>query len=126
MAIFVFGDHGAVIRKFCKDSKGTKIDITGATITLRWSQGGATEERPMTIENGPNGVATYVVQAGDFQPDQPVHFETEYAPPGERHTTPITDGPHTIRQNLEDAPMLMSGKKKPAPAVLRTAPPDPA
>ncbi len=65
---FVAGDTGSVLRITCRNADGAIIDLTGATVTLRWKdQAGILVERNMTIVGAAtNGVAEYQFAAGEL------------------------------------------------------------
>ena len=66
---FVQLDTGSTLRVTCKDSDtGNVIDLTGATLTLRYKIGSADKvEKTMTLES-PNtaGIATYKFLASEL------------------------------------------------------------
>ena len=64
---FVAGDTGSVRRITCRDDDGSVIDLTGATVTIRWKDAAGTlVERPMTVVSPAAGVAEYQFAAGEL------------------------------------------------------------
>jgi hypothetical protein len=64
---FVAGDTNSALVVTCKDKDGVAIDITSATVTLKWSVDGATAvSKTMTVTDGPNGVASYTFATGEL------------------------------------------------------------
>lgn len=86
---FVAGDTGSVLRVTCKDNAtGAAINLTGATVELRWNAGGITTTRTMTVIDATNGVAEYQFTATDLVPGE-MAFEVK-----------ITDSGGKILRNL--------------------------
>lgn len=64
---FVAADTNSALVVTCNDKDGTVIDISSATVTLRWSiDGGTVVSKTMTIVDGPNGVASYTFGTGEL------------------------------------------------------------
>lgn len=65
---FVSDDTGSVLQVTCvKKSDGSAINLTGATVTLRWySSSKVIVERPMTIVTPLSGICTYQFVAGEL------------------------------------------------------------
>ncbi len=64
---FVAGDTGSVRRITCRNADGTPIDLTGASVTIRWrDSGGNVVERAMIIVSAIDGVAEYQFAAGEL------------------------------------------------------------
>jgi len=114
-AKYVEGDHGTIIRRHVKDQNGVVLDITGGTVFLCWSQNNIVQRRPMTLTDPVNGIAEYIVQAGDlvFVAGSPgPSFELEYNDStGNRYTTPVLDGPYEIRKPICAVTPLAAAKR---------------
>ena len=78
MADLVTGDTGSVYQVTCIDgATGTAIDLTGATVRLRWEDDtGTIQTRVMGITDAPNGVAEYQFASGEIIYPR-MRFETE-------------------------------------------------
>lgn len=64
---FVAGDTNSALVVTCKDKDGVVIDISAATVSLKWSiDGAAAVTKTMTITDGPNGVASYTFGTGEL------------------------------------------------------------
>jgi len=64
---FVTGDTGSKLVATCvTNSDGLAIDLTGATVRLRWEGDTSVQTKVMTITDGPNGVAEYQFLAGEI------------------------------------------------------------
>ena len=64
---FVAGDTGSVRRITCRDDDGNAIDLTGATVTIRWKDtAGTLVERPMTVVSPAAGVVEYKFGADEL------------------------------------------------------------
>jgi len=66
---FIANDTGSVLEVTCQnDSDSSAINLTGATVTLRWNNiAGTTVEQAMTITNATGGVAQYQFTAGELE-----------------------------------------------------------
>ena len=76
---FVAGDTGSILRVTCKnDSDDAVIDITGATMKLKWkNKSGILQTKTMTPINPPtNGKAEYQFATGELFPGL-MEFEIE-------------------------------------------------
>lgn len=93
MTDFVEGDTGSVLRVTClKKSDGTAINLTGATVRLKWigSDGSTLTTQVMTIESPASaGIVTYQFAADELFPHL-MKFEVE-----------ITDAGGYVLSNLE-------------------------
>ena len=72
---FVENDDGSILRITCYNDDQSVIDLTGATVVLRWrNSSGAMVERNMTIVGAAtNGIAEYQFSLGElFAPK--MHF----------------------------------------------------
>ena len=78
MADLVTGDTGSIFQVTCTDaSTGQVIDLTGATVRLRWEDDtGTVQTRIMGVTDAVNGVAEYQFAAGEIIYPRMV-FETE-------------------------------------------------
>jgi hypothetical protein len=65
---FVAGDTNSVLTVTCQKADGTgPMNLTGGTVTLRWSVDGATKvEKTMTLTDPANGVASYTFGTGEL------------------------------------------------------------
>lgn len=66
---FVSGDTGSTLKVTCKnDGDSTIIDLTGATVKLRWKDSSSTlQTRTMSIVNpATSGIAEYQFLAGEL------------------------------------------------------------
>lgn len=74
MAIdFVAGDTASKLSVTCLNkSTGAAIDLTGATVLIRWQSALALVERPMVVTNAVGGVAEYSFGAGELEYSGPV------------------------------------------------------
>lgn len=68
MLRLVAGDTESTLKITCKDSDGTVINLTGATVRVYWRiANGNVQSRTMTIDASPaTGIATYKFQSGDL------------------------------------------------------------
>jgi hypothetical protein len=86
----VTGDTGSVLQVTCTDNDtAAAIDLTGATVTLRWEGDTAIVEKTMTIDDAAGGVVSYQFLAGEIISPK-MKFEVE-----------ITDSGGYITTNLE-------------------------
>lgn len=86
----VTGDTGSVLTVTCTDNdSAAAINLTGATVLLRWEGDTALVERTMTIADAPAGIVTYRFLAGEIIFPR-MKFEVE-----------ITDSGGLITTNLE-------------------------
>ena len=67
-AELVTGDTGSILRITCKDNElGTAINLTGATVTLRWENAsGTVTSKTMTIVTAASGICQYQFAAGEI------------------------------------------------------------
>ena len=67
---FVQDDSGSKLEVTCKnDSDKSVIDLTGATVKIRWKdKAGSVVEKTMTVTNAAGGVAEYRFAAGELEP----------------------------------------------------------
>lgn len=65
---FVAGDTGSVLRVTCtNDSDDTAINLTGATVALRWlNSAGTLVSQNMTIVTAASGIAQYQFTASEL------------------------------------------------------------
>lgn len=65
---FVAGDTGSKLEVTCKnDADNTAINLTGATVKLKWKDaGGALQTKTMTITGAVAGVAEYQFLTGEL------------------------------------------------------------
>ena len=64
---FVAGDTGSKLRVTCQNSDGTVIDLTGATVVLKWHDiAGLLVTRTMTIVNAVAGIVEYQFLASEL------------------------------------------------------------
>lgn len=65
---FVAGDTGSKLEVTCKnDADNTAINLTGATVKLKWKDAGGTlQTKTMTITSAATGVAEYQFLAGEL------------------------------------------------------------
>ncbi len=65
---FVENDTGGKLRVTCKSAQGAAIDLTGATITLKWRKAdGQLETKPMsTVGAASGGIAEYQFAAAEL------------------------------------------------------------
>lgn len=68
MTDFVTNDTGSILRITCKDNElGTAINLTGATVTLRWENASGTiTSKTMTIVTAASGICQYQFVAGEI------------------------------------------------------------
>ncbi len=86
----VTGDTGSVLTVTCTDNdSGAVINLTGATVKLRWEGNTALVTKTMTIADAAGGIATYRFLAGEIIFPK-MKFEVE-----------ITDATGYITTNLE-------------------------
>ncbi len=66
---FVEGDTGSKLEVTCKDDADKSvIDLTGATIKIRWkNKASQLVEKAMTVTNPTGGVAEYQFAAGELE-----------------------------------------------------------
>jgi len=63
----VTGDTGSVLQVTCTDNeRAAAIDLTGATVLLRWEGDSAVVEKTMTIDDAAGGVVSYQFLAGEI------------------------------------------------------------
>ncbi len=65
---FTEGDTGSVLRITCRNYDGSVIDLTGATVKIRWkNKAGTLVSKSMAIVGAPsNGVVEYQFAAGEL------------------------------------------------------------
>jgi hypothetical protein len=69
MSDFVENDTGSVLRVLCTE-KSTKaaLNLSGATVRLKWKVAGVLTVRVMTITDAANGIAEYKFALGELRP----------------------------------------------------------
>jgi hypothetical protein len=100
---FVTNDVGLLLRRRLKYPNGDPVDLSGATVMVRWKQKRVPyEQRTAVVVDAADGVVEYAVQAGDFKPDEVgLFFEWEVTfTPTQRLTTPDPDGPYLVRAEV--------------------------
>lgn len=101
---FVTNDIGLIIRRKLVSPLGEPIDLTGAVVKIRWKQ----KRQPMQQRDADvmipatNGIVEYVVQPGDFVPDElGLNFEWEVTlGPTQKLSSPDLDGPFYVREEV--------------------------
>lgn len=80
---FVEGDTASVLRVTCKNKSGAVIDLSGATVDLRWkNRAGALVEQEMSVLSpATNGLAEYQFGASELEPDL-MSFEVQITTSG--------------------------------------------
>ncbi len=65
---FVENDTGSVLRITCTDRAGNVIDLTGATVTLKWNDATGTLQQQAMAINAPAtaGIVQYKFAAGEL------------------------------------------------------------
>lgn len=64
----VESDVKVILQTTCTKKSGGVLNLTGATVTLRWQVGSSTAvERTMTIADPAGGVVQYEFQAGELE-----------------------------------------------------------
>jgi len=77
MTDMVTGDTGSKLVVTCNDNDTSSvIDLTGASVVLRWEGDTQVESRAMTITDAANGVAEYKFAAGEIIAPK-MRFEVE-------------------------------------------------
>lgn len=78
----VSGDTASALQVRCRDNQ-TKlpIDLTGATVRLKWMSGANIVSRTMTIVDAVQGVARYQFATGELEPGD-MRFEVEITDSG--------------------------------------------
>ena len=67
--MFVEGDTASVVEIVCKDVDGNIIDLTGATVRIRWKNtAGTIVEKEMTIVSAALGTAKYQFGVDELYP----------------------------------------------------------
>lgn len=85
----VKGDFGYKLEFYLKNSEGTTIDLTGATVTFKAKRLRKTTldiNQSMTIENATEGHVSYTVQDGNFDMDGRYEAEIEVVITGQAIT----------------------------------------
>lgn len=97
---FVAGDTASVLTVTCKRSDtGVVIDLTGATVRLKWRiDGGTLVTKLMTVTTPATGVATYEFDTGDLTAGQ-MMAEVEITT-GSGVTTSLEPFYFTIREKV--------------------------
>lgn len=67
MADFVSNDTGSTLLVTCKDASGAAINLTGATVKLRWKGlTGTVADKTMTIVTPASGICSYKFLADEL------------------------------------------------------------
>lgn len=67
MTDFIVGDTGSVLKlKFVDSETNAAINLTGATVNLKWIDNTVTITKTMTITDALNGLATYQFGSTDL------------------------------------------------------------
>lgn len=67
MTDLVTGDTGSKLIVTCRDNETNEvIDLTGATVKLRWEGDAGVIEKTMTVTNAAAGIAQYQFLAGEI------------------------------------------------------------
>ena len=84
-ASFVAGDTGSILQTTCKNEDGSIIDLTGATVRVKWKAvDGVLQSRTMTVVGAPaGGVVNYQFAAGELYAAR-MRFEIEITDSGGR------------------------------------------
>lgn len=103
MSTFTELDTGSVLQVNVRDPLDNIVVITGATVKLIYSIGGAAKQtKTMTVTDGPNGIAQYQFLAGELTavtPESAMTYEVEVTKAGAVVTSVIA-GAATIRKRL--------------------------
>ena len=100
MADLVTGDTGSIYQVTCTDSDGVAINLTGATVRLRWEDDvGVIQTRTMGITDAVNGVAEYQFLAAEIIAPK-MKFETEVQDSGGFITSSNDLVTLTVREEL--------------------------
>ena len=77
MSDFVSGDTGSTLLVTCTDDAGVAIDLTGATIHLRWQEAaGTVSDKTMSIVSAVAGTCSYKFLTGElFAPGMAFELE---------------------------------------------------
>ena len=101
MVDLVTGDTGSVLSVTCKDSAtGVVIDLTGATVKLRWEDAAGTiVSKTMTVTTPATGIATYQFATTEiFAPK--MKFEVEITDSGGKIVSNLALIELTVREQL--------------------------
>lgn len=101
MTDLVTGDTGSKLQVTCKDNdSGAVIDLTGATVTLRWQNKlGVVQNKTMTITNAAGGVAEYEFLAGEISYPK-MSFEVRIVDSGGKEITNLEPIELVVRTRL--------------------------
>lgn len=102
---FVAGDTGSKLRVTCiDDATGLPIDLTGATVTLRWRNSAATNtlEKTMTkVAPETGGIAEYQFATGELYAKE-MRFEVKIVDAGGKELNALDLLVEKIREPLAD------------------------
>lgn len=100
VADFVSGDTGSVLQVTCTDSAGAAINLTGATVRLKWkTAANVLVERVMTIVTATSGICKYQFAAAElFSPS--MVFEVEITDSAGKITTNLAPIVSVVREQI--------------------------
>ena len=97
---FVSNDTGSILQITCVDSTGVAINLTGATVRLRWIDTTNTvQTKTMTIVTAASGICQYQFATGELVPGR-MQFEIEIEDSSGYKTTNPTLTEVTVREEI--------------------------